>query len=113
MKPSYMKTSKENTNEKNKKDYYDIGKPRLKGLIEVFKTFYIDDYRQDIERWKNIAICADQSEYDNCEIRENLILFTYQLIRLVEAFYLIRRKNYNDEGQKFSSEVAATIEINS
>jgi len=108
-----METSAENTNDHFEKDYYDIGKPRLKGLIEVFKNFYIDDYRQDIERCKNIAICADQSEYDNCESRENLILFTYQLIRLVEAFYLIRQKNYNDEGQKFSSEVAATIEINS
>lgn len=53
-----METSAENTIDRLKKDHYDIGKPGLKGLSEVFKTFYIDDYRQDIERWKNVAICA-------------------------------------------------------
>lgn len=84
-----------NTPDFKKASYYNMGKPCAKELKEVFLIFHLHDLRDDLERWKDIALCACGSVYIECNAREQLILFTKELLKLVEAFYILIRKKHH------------------
>lgn len=70
------------------------GKRPFRGLREVFQNYHLDDLKQEIQRWQQLALCNDQSAYDEGCIREDLIDFIQELQRLMEAFHMLNeRKN--------------------
>lgn len=70
------------------------GKPPFRGLREVFQNYHLDDLKQEIQRWQRLALCNDQSAYDEGCIREDLMDFIQELQRLMEAFHMLNeRKN--------------------
>jgi len=66
----------------------------FRGLREVFQNYHLDDLKQEIQRWQQLALCNDQSAYDEGCIREDLMDFIQELQRLMEAFHILNeRKN--------------------
>lgn len=65
------------------------GKRPFRGLREVFHNYHLDDLKQEIQRWQQLALCNDQSVYDEGCTREDLIDFIQELQRLMEAFHML------------------------
>lgn len=64
----------------------------LGSLTGIFQNFHLDDFRREINLWQAIALCNDQSAYDEGGEREDLIDFIQGLHRLIEAFHVINKK---------------------
>jgi len=74
------------------------GKHPHTGLREVFCNFDLEELRQELQCWQQLALCNNNSAYEDASAREDLLDFTRELQRLTEAFYIIsERKN---AGQK-------------
>jgi len=75
------------------------GDQPFNSLQSIFKNFHLDDFREEINSWRDMALCNDQSAYDSGDAREDLMDFTKELQKLIEAFHLIniraiqRKKN--------------------
>lgn len=64
------------------------------GLREVFCNYGLDELRQELQYWQQLALCNDNSAYEDASAREDLLDFTRELHRLAEAFYIMNvRKN--------------------
>lgn len=61
----------------------------FRGLREVFQNYHLDDLKQEILHWQQLALCNDQSAYDEGCIREDLMDFIQELQRLMEAFHIL------------------------
>ncbi len=89
------------TNTTNRKRFYkpwhflsQAGKRPLRILWEVFYNYHLDDLKQELQCWQRQALCNDNSAYDEGGAREDLMDFTQQLHRLIEAFHILNeRKN--------------------
>ncbi len=69
-------------------------------LREIFKNFHLDDFREEINCWQQLALCNNQSAYeDGCD-REDLIDFVAALHKLIEAFHCINYKVNHHEIKK-------------
>lgn len=70
------------------------GKGLFHGLREVFQNYHLDDLKQELHHWQQLALCNDKSVYDEGCIWEDLMDFIQELQRLIEAFYMLdERKN--------------------
>lgn len=70
------------------------GKHPHTGLREVFCNYGLDELRQELQYWQQLALCNDNSAYEDASAREDLLDFTRELHRLAEAFYIMNvRKN--------------------
>jgi hypothetical protein len=58
-------------------------------LREIFLTFDVKDFRDEINFWLEISLANDRAPYPDAGDREDVIDFCGQLIKLVEAFYHI------------------------
>lgn len=61
-------------------------------LAIIFQNFHLDDFRSEIHLWQQLALTNDQSAYDDGDEREDLMDFIQELLKLVEAFYIISEK---------------------
>lgn len=68
------------------------GKGLFHGLREVFQNYHLDDLKQELHHWQQLALCNDQSVYDEGCTREDLMDFIQELQRLIEAFYMLDEK---------------------
>lgn len=74
--------------------------PSLSRLPYVFQNFHLHDFREELHLWQRVALCNDQSAYDEAASREDLIDFITQLQRLIEAWYLVTRKKQQHKASK-------------
>lgn len=69
-----------------------VGKVDSSCLSELFKSFHLYEFKDEINLWQRLALSNNQSAYDDGYEREDLIDFVEQLHKLVEAFYIINTK---------------------
>lgn len=69
------------------------GEHPLPCLYEIFKSFHLDDFRRELSLWQELALCNDQSAYDEGGEREDLMDFVHGLQKLIEAFHLLHKKS--------------------
>jgi hypothetical protein len=76
------------------------GRLDLGCLTEIFKNFHLDDFREEINFWLQLALSNNQSAYeDGCD-REDLIGFVEELQKLIEAFHFINNKINHQEKKR-------------
>ncbi len=76
------------------------GKLDMGCLTEIFKNFHLDDFREEINHWQQLALSNNQSAYeDGCD-REDFIDFVEQLHKLIEAFHCINNKTNHQQQKK-------------
>ncbi|HMR83502.1 MAG TPA: hypothetical protein PKE30_10235 [Niabella sp.] len=68
------------------------------GLREVFCNYSLEELRQELQCWLQLALCNDNSAYAEASAREDLLDFTQDLQRLAEALYILNEKK--NTGQK-------------
>lgn len=73
--------------------FYKVREYPLRHLTEIFQNFHLDDFRQQINLWQNLALSNDQSAYDEGCSREDLIDFIQELHKMIEAFHIISKKS--------------------
>ena len=61
-------------------------------LREIFKNFHLDDFRDEINCWQQLALSNNRSAYEDGREREDLIDFVAALQKLIEAFHCINNK---------------------
>lgn len=61
-------------------------------LREIFKNFHLDDFREEINLWQQLALSNNRSAYEDGYDREDLIDFVTKLHKLIEAFYIINKE---------------------
>ncbi|TXJ29016.1 MAG: hypothetical protein E6Q24_04890 [Chitinophagaceae bacterium] len=64
-----------------------------KASRQVFAALGLEVIREELEAWKELSLSNDHSVYERGEARENLMRFCKSLGRMVEAMYLVTRKN--------------------
>ena len=69
------------------------GEHPLSRLTEIFQNIHLDDFRQEINLWQELALCSDQSAYDEGCTRGDLMDFIHGLQKMIEAFHIINEKN--------------------
>jgi hypothetical protein len=70
------------------------GKRPLHILWEIFHTYHLDEMKEELQCWQQLALCNDNSAYEEGSTREDLIDFNQQLLRVMEAFHILNeRKN--------------------
>lgn len=57
-------------------------------LTEIFQNFHLYDFRNEINFWQELALCNDQSAYDEGCTREDLMNFIQELHKMIEAFHV-------------------------
>lgn len=75
------------------------GRPR-KMLWEIFDHYHLDSLKEEIQSWKQLALCNDNSAYDEGGVREDLMDFTQALLRVMEAFHIINERKTSDRRRK-------------
>lgn len=85
--------------------FFTIAKKRpLRGLWEVFQNYHLDDLKQELQFWMELALCNDNCAYYEGAVREDLIDFINQLERLLEAFHILNEiKNRHRKSKKIKS----------
>ncbi len=76
------------------------GKRPLRGLWEVFSNYHLDGLKEELDCWEKLALCNDQSAYDEGATREDLVDFVQQLQRLIEAFHILNEQKNADRKRK-------------
>jgi len=61
-------------------------------LSRIFTNFHLDDFNRELKLWLHVALVNEQSAHEEGKTREDLIDFTDQLNRLIEALYLVQKK---------------------
>ncbi len=61
-------------------------------LCALFNNFQLETCRNELNHWQRLALTNDQSAYDEAYLREDLMDFMEALLKLVEAFWLIRQR---------------------
>lgn len=61
-------------------------------LWEIFHTYHLDELKEELQCWQQLALCNDNSAYEAESSREDLMDFIQQLLRLIEAFYVLNEK---------------------
>jgi hypothetical protein len=76
------------------------GEKELASLIEVFQHFHLDEFREEINLWKDLALCDNDNAYGEGEEREDLIDFIHELHKLTEALHIIncRQQKHDQKG---------------
>ncbi len=77
------------------KPYHFLNKGKehpLRCLYEIFKSFHLDDFKRELHLWQELALCNDQSAYEEGGAREDLLDFIYELQKLMEAFHMLNQK---------------------
>ena len=70
----------------------------FRNLRALFNNFQLDTCRNELNHWQRMALANDQSAYDEAYLREDLMDFMDVLLKLVEAFWLIRQRHiYKDK----------------
>lgn len=71
----------------------------MEALAELFHNFSLDNFRKELAIWKAIALSNQQSVYEDAASRKDLEDFMQELLKLIEAFYLLNKeknKSYYD-----------------
>ncbi|RYE59281.1 MAG: hypothetical protein EOP48_01370 [Sphingobacteriales bacterium] len=121
-----MKNEKEKRKRFNKPYHFlTRGKNQpAKCLAEVFQHYHLDDFREEIETWEQLALSSGLSIYDEGAEREDLIDFVQGLHRLVEAFLLLNTeingreigrtlKSLSEDARKLISEMNVPVALTS
>ena len=69
-------------------------------LTEIFQNFHLDDFRQQINLWQELALCNEQSAYGEGWTREDLIDFIKELHKLIEAFHILNKETNHQKKKK-------------
>ncbi len=64
----------------------------IRALADVIDTYTLDDLRQELCLWQELAFCNDESAYAEAPARENLLTFLQAFQRTIEALYITRLK---------------------
>ena len=63
-------------------------------LWEIFHNYHLDELKEELQYWLQLSLCNDNSAYEEESTWEDLMDFTQQLLRLIEAFHVLNeRKN--------------------
>jgi hypothetical protein len=71
----------------------------MEALAELFHNFSLDNFRKELSLWKTNALSNQQSVYEDIASRKDLEDFMQELLKLIEAFYLLNKeknKSYYD-----------------
>ncbi|HVX28519.1 MAG TPA: hypothetical protein VHB70_19375 [Parafilimonas sp.] len=70
----------------------------FRNLRALFNNFQLETCKDELNHWQRLALANDQSAYDEAYLREDLMDFIHALLKLVEAFWLIRQRHiYKDK----------------
>ena len=83
-----------------------VKKHPFKSLDEVFQTFHLDDFREEIPYWQQLAMANDQSVYDEGGAREDLIDFCHELLRLAEALHVLNERSSQKDKRKWKKKLS-------
>ncbi|HRO48292.1 hypothetical protein [Agriterribacter sp.] len=90
-------------NERYHKSYHFLNKavddPFL-CLTAIFDAFHPNDFRKEITFWQQLALANDQSAYDEGKVREDMMDFCRELLRITEAFYIINENRKRQQKAK-------------
>ncbi|WP_290792175.1 hypothetical protein [Flavihumibacter sp. UBA7668] len=64
----------------------------FEALAELFHNFSLDNFRQELATWKTLAISNKESIYDDPDSINDLQDFIQELLKLIEAFYLLNKE---------------------
>ena len=78
-------------------------------LSLIFTNFHLDDFNRELKLWLHVALVNEQSAYEEGGAREDLIDFTDQLHKLIEALYLIHRKRSAKKKRKLGKPLPKKI----
>lgn len=95
-----MKSDKEERVRFQKPYHYLVARNKnvFRNLRALFNNFQLETCRNELNHWQRLALANDQSAYDEAYLREDLMDFIEVLLKLVEAFWLIRQRNiYKDK----------------
>lgn len=67
----------------------------VRALADIIDTYTLDDLRQELNLWQELALCNDDSAYAEAPARENLLAFLQAFQRTIEALYATRLKKLN------------------
>lgn len=88
------------------------GNNPLQSLSEIFQNFHLDDFREEISLWEQFALSNDKSAYVENGEREDLIDFTHELHKLMEAFHILNEKrNQQGTGEQIKGSSKNTKEL--
>lgn len=102
-----MKKDKIN-NERYHKSYHFFSKaggdPFL-CLAGIFDAFPKGDFQKEIVFWQQLALTNDQSAYDEGKVRESMMDFCLEFLKMTEAFYILisNRKRQKEAKRKKSA----------
>lgn len=61
-------------------------------LKEFFSWYHLDDFRELLWEWMQVAMTAENSVYETSKERSNLMFFYRNIELLVEAAYVLRQE---------------------
>src|ERR1044072_6342547 len=90
-----MKSDKEERARFQKPYHYLVARNKnvFRNLRALFNNFQLETCRNELNHWQRLALANDQSAYDEAYLREDLMDFMETLLKLVEAFWLIRQRH--------------------
>ena len=77
-----------------------LNKHPLKRLEEIFKIFHLEDFRNEITKWQQLALANEQSVYDEAYAREDLMDFCNKFLRLIEALHVLNQTTARKQKSK-------------
>lgn len=81
-------------------------------LWEIFHTYHLDELKEELQCWQQLALCNDNSAYEEESTREDLMDFIQQLLRLIEAFYVLNeRKNAGRKRRQLKGVPKETVKL--
>lgn len=102
---------------KHKKSYSLFSKDEspYTSLHKIFQAFDLEGITQELNLWKELAVCNDKSCYTDGKAREQLRHFCSSFAKLAEALYQLQQQNsqdlHNAHPEKTFSQTMPTITL--
>ena len=74
---------------KSGKPFYQADADPGESLREIFLTFDLKDFHDEIVFWLELSLTNDRGAYQEGKDREDVMDFCHELIKLVDAFYML------------------------
>ncbi|MCW3090490.1 MAG: hypothetical protein JWP81_1559 [Ferruginibacter sp.] len=78
----------------------------MQRLREIFHIFHLDDFRDEITKWQQLALANDQSVYDEGNAREDLIDFCHEFLKLIESLHVLNKTNTKKHKNKWKKNLS-------
>ncbi|HTE26007.1 hypothetical protein [Flavitalea sp.] len=89
------------------------GTDPAESIREIFDTFDLKDFRDEIIFWLELSLTNDKGAYQEGKDREDVMDFCRELIKLVEAFYMLSVSGMRQKLPKWRKNVVKQKSSNS